>query len=117
VTYRSTQEAQVNDPTSIACTLGPSDLRHRLDEIAALGAKSLIGHELKESAHTLRFRRDDGTRHQLEEIAAAEARCCSFLDLNISEHDSELVLTIAVTEGGQQVAEALALAFIQPKQE
>jgi hypothetical protein len=90
----------VNDPDPIACTLGESDLRQRLDEIAALGAESLLGHELKDGSHILRFRRDDRTRHQLEEIVAAEARCCSFLDLTIEERDGELILALdAPTEG------------------
>jgi hypothetical protein len=101
----------VTDPKPIACTLGASDLQQRLDEIAALGADALLSHELEDGAHTLRFRRDDGTRHRLEEIAAAEARCCSFLDLKIGERDGELLLTIAAAEGGESSAEALALAF------
>jgi hypothetical protein len=104
----------VTDPQPIACTLGTSQLGQRLDEIAALGAKSLLGHDLKDGAHTLRFRRDDGTRHQLEEIVAAEAQCCSFLDLSISEREDDLVLAIAAPEGGDQLAEALALAFLRP---
>ena len=103
----------MNDPGPIACTLGESDLRRRLDEIAALGAESLLGHEIKDGTHTLRFRRDDRTSHQLEEIAAAEARCCSFLELSLDERDGQLVLTIAAAEGGEPVAEALALAFLQ----
>jgi hypothetical protein len=107
----------VTDPKPIACTLGTSQLRQRLDEIAALGAESLLGHELEDGAHTLRFRRDDRTRHQLEEIVAAEAQCCSFLDLSVDEHDGNLTLTIASTEGGEPVAQALALAFIQRKRE
>jgi hypothetical protein len=103
----------VTDPKPIACTLGKTDLRQRLDEIAALGADSLIGHESKDGVHTLRFRHEEGTRHRLEQIAAAEAQCCSFLDLSIGEHDSQLILTIAAAEGGEQLAEALALTFLQ----
>jgi hypothetical protein len=103
----------VTDPQPIACTLGETDLRQRLNEIAAVGAESLLGHETKDDTHTLRFRRGDSTRHQLEEIVAAEARCCSFLDLSISERGGELVLTIAAAEGGGQAAEALAFSFLQ----
>jgi len=103
------------DPSPIACTLGASDLRRRLDEIAALGADALIAHEASEGAHILRFRRDDETRPRLERIAAAEAECCSFLDLSISERDGDLLLAIAAAEGSEQVAEALALVFLQRK--
>ena len=103
----------MTDPEPIACTLAESDLHQRLIEIAALGADSLLGHELKDGMYTLRFRRDDGTFRQLEEIAAAEARCCSFLDLSVCERDGALFLTIAAADGGEQLAEALALTFLQ----
>jgi len=104
----------VTDPQPIACSLGAGELSQRLDEIAALGTESLIAHELKDGTHTLRFRRDDGTRHRLEEIAVAEAQCCSLLDLSIDERNDQLVLTIAAVEGGESTAEALALAFLAP---
>jgi hypothetical protein len=103
----------VNDPDPIACTLGESDLHQRLNEIAALGADSLLGHESKDGVHTLRFRPDEQTHRRLEQIAAAETQCCSFLELNVSERDGDLVLTISATEGGEQLAEALARAFLQ----
>lgn len=101
----------MTDPKPIACTLGPVDLGWRLDEIARLGTDGLIGHEAEGSVHTLRFRRDEETRRRLEQIVAAEAECCSFLDLGVDERDGQLVLSIAAAEGGEQVAEALALAF------
>ena len=103
----------MNDPDPIACTLGESDLRQRLNEIVALGRDALIAHEEASGIHTLRFRRDDETRHQLEQIVDGEASCCSFLDLTITERDGELILTIAASEAGEPAAEALALAFLQ----
>src|SRR4051794_2456452 len=105
------EEEHVTDPSPISCTLGESDLRRRLDEIAALGTDSLITHEASDGVHNLRFRTDDTTRRRLELIADAEGRCCSFLDLSIDERDGQLVLTIAAPEGGEPVAEALAGAF------
>lgn len=101
----------MTDSKPIACTLGESDLRRRLDEIAALGTDSLIAHEASDGVHNLRFRNDDTTRRRLELIADAEGQCCSFLDLSINERDGQLVLTIAAPEGGEPVAEALAGAF------
>jgi hypothetical protein len=101
----------VTDSQPIACTLDTSQLDQRLDEVAALGAESLLGHEFKDGTHTLRFRRDDRTRRQLEEIVAAEARCCSFLDLSLAERDGELVLALDAPAEGRSVADELASAF------
>jgi hypothetical protein len=101
----------MTNPKPVTCSLGASDLRKRLDEIAEVGAASLIDSEAEGGKHTLRFDRDPATRGRLEEIIAAEAACCSFLDLDLSERDGELILTLAAPEEGQLVADELAIAF------
>lgn len=95
----------------IACSLGAGDLKQRLSEITAIGEESLIGHEDDEGRHLLRFRSDAATRRGLEETVAAEAECCSFLDLALEMRGGELVLSIAAPEDGQGVADELAAAF------
>lgn len=99
------------DPKPIACTLGESDLRQRLKQIAALGADALIAHNETDGTHTLRFRRDQETHRQLQQIVDAEASCCSFLDLRISERANELLLTIDAPREGRAVADELASSF------
>ncbi len=47
----------------------------------------------------------------MENIIAAEAECCSFLELSLSEDGHELVLSIAAPKDGQAVADELADAF------
>ena len=101
----------MTDSNPIACTLGESDLRQRLDEIAALGREALIAQEESGGIHTLRFRRDDETRRRLEQIVAAESRCCSFLDLSLVERDGELILSLDAPIEGRPVADELARAF------
>jgi hypothetical protein len=103
--------AEMSDPKPLACSLGASDLRQRLDEIAELGSAGLIGYENEGGTHTLRFRPSPETSRRLEVIVAAEAKCCSFLDLELSERDGELVLTLAAPDRGQFVADQLAVAF------
>lgn len=71
----------------------------------------MIDREAQDGTHILRFHADPRTRRRLEEIVAAEAECCAFLDLDLTERDGELVLTVAAPDGGQPVAEALALTF------
>lgn len=102
----------MTDPKPIVCTLDENSLRQRLEQIAALGADALIAHEEASGTHTLRFRRDDETRRQLEQIVAAESRCCSFLDLSLGERDGELVLALDAPIEGRPVADELARAFL-----
>lgn len=101
----------MTDPDQIACTLDESDLHQRLEQVAALGAEALIAHEEVGGAHRLRFRRDEKTRRRLEQIVAAESRCCSFLDLSIDERDGELILALDAPIEGRPVADELARAF------
>lgn len=90
----------MTEGASIACSLGAGDLRRRLEEIAAVGAASLIENSADGDRHLLRFRSDPETRRRLEAIVAAEARCCSFLALSLREQRGELVLSVAAPEEG-----------------
>jgi hypothetical protein len=101
----------MTNPKPVACSLESNDLQRRLDEIAAVGAASLIDRGTENGKHRLLFRSDPRTRCRLEEIVAAEAECCSFLDLELTEHGGELVLTLTAPETGQTVADGLAAAF------
>lgn len=101
----------MTEGTPIACSLDASDMRQRLGEIAEVGADSLIERSADGERHLLRFRSDAETRRRLEAIVAAEAKCCSFLDLSLEEQGGELVLTVSAPEDGQPVADELAAAF------
>jgi hypothetical protein len=102
----------VIEPTPIACRLGETDLRQRLDEIAALGAEGLLGHEETGEGHVLRFRNDESTRRRLKKIVTAEAKCCPFLELEIDERDRALLLALAAPADGRAVADELARVFL-----
>jgi hypothetical protein len=101
----------MTEGTPIACSLGASDLRQRLDEIAEVGANSLIERSADGERHLLRFRSDPETRRRLGAIVTAEAKCCSFLDLSLAEEGGELVLSVSAPEDGQPIADELAAAF------
>jgi len=101
----------MTEETPIACSLGASDLRQRLDEIAEIGADSLIERSAEGGHHLLRFRSDPSTRRRLEAIVAAEAKCCSFLHLSLEEQGGELVLSVSAPQDGQPIADELAAAF------
>jgi hypothetical protein len=101
----------MTEGTPIACSLGASDLRQRLNEIAEVGADSLIERSADGARHLLRFRSDPDTRRRLDAIVAAEAKCCSFLGLSLAEEGGELVLSISASQDGQPLADELAAAF------
>jgi hypothetical protein len=92
----------------IACTLGHDERLTRLAEIEALGRDALIA---VGDDGRLRFRNDPAVRARLAAIVAAEARCCPFLDLELTEHGAELRLAIGATEDAEPVARELAAAF------
>jgi MerR family copper efflux transcriptional regulator len=102
----------MTDPKPVACSLGESDLQRRLDQVAEVGATSLIDRDAEGGKHKLRFRADPIARRRLEEIVAAEAECCPFLDLDLSERGGELILMFAAPDGGQSIADELAAAFV-----
>jgi hypothetical protein len=105
------EECGMNEEAPLACSLGASDLRQRLNEIAKVGTDSLIEHDTDGNRHLLRFNIDPDTRRRLEAIVAAEAKCCSFLDLSLEERGGELVLSVSAPPDGQPVADELAAAF------
>jgi hypothetical protein len=97
--------------TSAACSLEANDLKQRLAEIAEVGAAGLISRDRDGLRHLLRFRADADTRRRLKEIVVAEAKCCSFLDLALSEKDGELILVVAAPQDAQGLADGLADVF------
>jgi hypothetical protein len=99
----------------IVCSLHAGDLEQRLTELAAIGEGSLIGRETDKGHHLLRFHSDAATRKRLEQIVAAEAECCSFLDLTLEERDGELMLSLAAPPDGRAVVDQLAAAFGHPQ--
>lgn len=101
----------MTDNAPVACSLGAGELEQRLAAIAEIGASSLLSRDIEGNAHLLRFRADATTRRRLEAIIAAEAECCSFLDLSLGEVGGELVLSIAAPRNAQALAEELAGAF------
>ena len=103
--------------TPMACSLGAGELKQRLAAIAETGASSLISRDVEGGRHLLRFRADEVTRQRLDGIVAAEAECCSFLDLSLSERGDELVLSIAGPGDVQAVVKGLADAFGLPASE
>jgi hypothetical protein len=78
----------------LACTLGPEDGPARLrrwQRLAAAAAPEArrVGHRLE-----VRYRPGPGIREELEDLAAAEARCCTFVAWGVTEEDETPVLHV-----------------------
>jgi hypothetical protein len=106
---------EMPDELPLACSLNAHDLQHRLAAINELGKGALVRRETEGGRHRLWFRSDAATRKRLEEIVAAEADCCSFLDLALDERDSDLILSVgaAPADGDATTAAELAAGFAQ----
>ncbi|HEV7400133.1 MAG TPA: hypothetical protein VGN84_07655 [Solirubrobacterales bacterium] len=105
----------MTDESPSACSLGAGALEQRLAAIAEIGAGSLTSRRFEGDRHLLRFRAGGETRKRLEEIVAAEAECCSSLDLSLSEEGGELTLSIAAPRDARTLADGLAEAFARPR--
>lgn len=82
----------------LACTLGPDDGPARLrrwQHLADTAAPSArrVGHRLE-----VRYQPGPGVREELEALAAAEARCCSFVAWAVTA-DGALVLHVTANPG------------------
>jgi hypothetical protein len=95
----------------IACSLSATDLRKRLAEMADLGRAALVDARSDATTAQLRFAAAAGVRQRVDAIAAAEARCCSFLDLRVTDEPGAVVLTIRAPEGAELVLGELVGAF------
>jgi hypothetical protein len=98
-------------PLPIACTLTPTDLRARGEELRALGGDGLLGTSEEDRRAVLRFRPDPSVRERVEAVVAAESECCAFLDFGVEHGDDATVLTISAPNGGAEMVHELAAAL------
>jgi hypothetical protein len=101
----------MNTETPVACSLNAGQLQERIAAISEVGARSLTSHTTESNRHILRFRGSRKTRRQLEAIVAAEADCCSFLDLSLRDDGEDLVLSIAAPDHAKELGDQLAQSF------
>lgn len=95
----------------IACTLDPSQMPQRGDEIRALGRDGLRAVERGARSVTLRFLSDPAIRERVARIVAAESKCCAFLDFTLTDDQDGTVLTIAAPAGGEPALHGLVDVF------
>jgi hypothetical protein len=103
----------MNQPP-VACTLSGAAYSERLNRIQRLGANALLETERQPDRAVLRFRADPTVNRALREIRDAEADCCSFLRLDLTEGPHATVLSITASNpDGAFMIDELAGAFGQ----
>jgi hypothetical protein len=102
---------EMSDESPATCSLAPEPLGERVAWISEISAQGLLSRESDGDLHRLRFRSEPGLRQQLEELVAAESKCCSRLSLSLEEDGAELVLSISAPVEAQPLARALAESF------
>ena len=95
----------------IACSLTSAEMPARLAQMAAIGQAALIAFHRDVDAVTLRFQASDATRARLEAIVAAEADCCSFLEMRLRDDASSIALEIAAPAGAEPILDDFINAF------
>ena len=95
----------------VACSLDAGALSDRLAHMAELGGAALLDARLDGRRALLRFAAGKEVRGRLDGIVAAEARCCPFLGMDLTEEPGTLTLTIIGPAGAEPVVEDLVTAF------
>lgn len=95
----------------VACPLDAGALSDRLAHMAELGGAALLDARIDGRRALLRFAAGKEVRGRLDGIVAAEARCCPFLGMNLTEEPGTLTLTIIGPAGAEPVVEDLVTAF------
>jgi MerR family transcriptional regulator, copper efflux regulator len=78
----------------IACTLDANDLGDRLATVEALRRDALVGRTEIPGGVRMHLRNAPGIEARVRALAAAESRCCAFLNFRIETVDDELLLEI-----------------------
>lgn len=97
----------------IACSLSSTELPRRLDEMSAIGRAGLLAAEIDGGRAVLRFRAE--ARGRLAAVVAAEAECCAFLRMELSEESGAIRLTMDAPAGAEPVLSDLVAAFSRDK--
>jgi MerR family copper efflux transcriptional regulator len=95
----------------LACTLGPDDGAARLRRWRLLAQRSppraqRSGHKLE-----VRWQLQAGVKDELEALAVAERRCCSFVSWSVSSDGPDMVLYVTADESRPDDVAAIAGLF------
>jgi hypothetical protein len=79
--------------------------------MAALGHDALTHASVDGTHAELRFAAGAGVRDRVEDVVVAEAGCCAFLSMRVSDAPDTVVLSIQAPGGAELVLRELVHAF------
>ncbi|WP_259315349.1 hypothetical protein [Capillimicrobium parvum] len=91
--------------------MSASELPRRLEEMAHLGRAALVDAHADSRWAKLCFAAGAGVRDRVLAVAAAEAGCCAFLTMRVTDEPDTVVLTIDAPDGAELVLAELVAAF------
>src|SRR5262249_3988362 len=94
----------------IVCTLGPDDLRGRIEWIRDLTRDALLAHE--RDGLVLRLRYAARARDLVREMVRREQECCGFLDVLLEQDAQGSAVTITVPEKARSAADLLFATYV-----
>ncbi|KAA1428777.1 hypothetical protein [Nocardioides antri] len=98
------------DPLPVACDLTPDDGQERLRRWQRLVQLGRATAALQGELLAVRFHAEPGVKEELEALAAAERRCCSYLTWTVaSQADSVTLLVTADSARPEDVAHIATL--------
>jgi hypothetical protein len=97
-------------PPPIACSLRPSELNARQEQIASLARRSLL-HQ-RQDGRTLTVRYARSASRELRELVALEQECCACLQFQLHEDSDGIELQITAPREAEASAALLFSAFV-----
>ena|SRR5215207_2289927 len=79
----------------IACTLSPDGLTERLALIDVLAADGMLARSATHGGIRVRLRDDPEIERRARQLAAAESRCCAFLDFAVWREEGAVWLEVS----------------------
>lgn len=99
-----------NSETIIACSLNASDFKGRIAGVRSLASRALVRAD-RQSPLRLRLVYAATALAEVEELAANESQCCSFLDFALSHDTAGVYLAITAPIEALDVADQLFAWF------
>jgi len=95
----------------IACTLVPGEGAERLRRWQALAERGRPVAQLNQHLLEVRYRLEPDVRSELQELAAAERECCSFVTWTVSQDQDHVILCVAADPERPEAVAGIASLF------